>query len=123
MLNDGFYDLRFLCRSEGAGGDEAPLTTEGMAVLRDGRILGSDRNGGVFKGSCRYDPARDEAIVEVRLAVPPHGVLLTGLEAGPEGAILDLSGRFSPALPVSSTVIRIGEEALSVELRFFGPLA
>ncbi|WP_072395973.1 hypothetical protein [Hyphomicrobium sp. CS1GBMeth3] len=122
MLNDGVYGLRFHYRPDAEGG-EAALSTEGLAVLRDGRVLGSDRNGGVFKGRCRYDAARGEAVVEVRLAVPPHGVLLTGLEAGPEGAILDVSGCFSPSQSSSSTVIEIGDGALAVELRFFGPLA
>lgn len=121
MLDDGVYGLSFECRSgDGAGGP--PLSGEGLAVLRGGRILGSDRHGGVFKGRCRYDAARGETVVEVRLAIPPNGVLLTGLEAGPDGAFLEISGRFPLSRPASSAVIEIGGAAIAVELRFFGPL-
>lgn len=121
MLDDGVYELRFKCPG-GNGAGMPPLSGEGLAVLRGGRILGSDRHGGVFKGRYRYDPARGDAVVEVRIAIPPNGVLLTGLEAGPDGAFLDVSGRFPPSRPASSAVIEIGGATMAVELRFFGPL-
>jgi hypothetical protein len=121
MLDDGVYGLSFEpCGTARAGAP--PERGEGLAVLRGGRILGSDRHGGVFRGRCRYDAARGEAVVEVRLAVPPHGVLLTGHAAGPDGAFLDLAGRFPPPRPVSSTVIDLGGAPVVVKLRFVGPL-
>lgn len=120
MLDDGVYGLSF--ESRGEGGAEGSYRSEGLAVLREGRLLGSDRHGSVFRGRCSYDAVRGEAIVAVRLAIPPNGVLLTGLEAGPEGAFVDVAGRFQPPRPVSSTVIDIGGAALAVELRFVGPL-
>lgn len=123
MLDDGVYGLSF--ESRGAGGDADPLSHhrgEALAVLRSGRIVGSDPHGGVFRGRCRYDAARGEAIVEVRLAVPPNGVLLTGLAAGPDGAFLDVAGRFPPPRPVSSAVIELGGTPVVVALRFVGPL-
>lgn len=120
MLDDGVYGLSF--ESRGAGGSGDLFRSDGLAVLRDGLLLGSDRHGSVFRGRCRYDSAAGEAIVEVRLAIPPHGVLLTGLEAGADGAFLDVAGRFPPPRPVSSTVIEIGGAALAIELRFVGPL-
>lgn len=122
MLEDGVYGLSF-ASPDADRSDDAPVRSEGLAVVRGGCILGSDRHGGVFRGRCRYDAARGEAIVEVRLAVPPHGVLLTGLAAGPEGAFLDVAARFQPSPPVSSTVIEVGGVTVAVELRFFGPLA
>jgi hypothetical protein len=119
MLDDGVYGLSF--ESGGAGAD--PIRSEALAVLRGGCILGSDPHGGVFRGCCRYDGTRGEAVVEVRLAVPPNGVLLTGLEAGPDGAFLDVSGRFPPPKPVSSAVLDLGGVPVTVELRFVGPLS
>lgn len=122
MLDDGVYGLVF-AHGEAAGGGSGNLRSDGLAVLRDGRILGSDRHGGIFKGCFSYDVTRREAIVEVRLAVPPYGALLTGHEAGPEGALLDLSVRFSPSPPVSTTMVEIGGEMITVELRYLGSLA
>lgn len=122
MLDDGVYGLRFESRLPGRSDGQDAERGDGLAILRSGRILGSDRHGGVFRGRYRYDAAAGEAVVEVRLAVPPHGVLLTGLAAGPEGAVLDVSGRFRPARPVSSAVVDIAGAPVSVELRFVGPL-
>lgn len=119
MLDDGVYGLSFESRG---GREDSPLRGEGLAVLRDGRVLGSDRHGGVFRGHYRYDAARGEAVVEVRLAIPPNGVLLTGLEAGPDGAFLDVRGRFPLSRPVSTTMVDIGGTTVAVELRFVGPL-
>ena len=119
MLDDGVYGLSFASSDEAC---DTAFRSEGLAVLRDGVLLGSDRNGSVFRGRCCYDAARGEAHVTVRLAIPPNGVLLTGLEAGPDGALLEITGRFEPPRPVSSTLIEIGGERLAVELRFVGPL-
>ncbi len=121
MLDDGVYGLSLALRQADGQGD-AGVFSEALAVLRQGHILGSDPYGGVFRGECRYDAARGESIVEVRLTVPPNGVLLTGLEAGPDGAVLNVSGRFPPPKPVSSTVIDLGGVPIVVELRFVGPL-
>lgn len=121
MLDDGVYGLSF--ESCGAGiADTLSHRSEGLAVLRGGKILGSDRHGGVFRGCCRYDVACGEAIVEVQLAVPPNGVLLTGQEAGPDGAFIDVAGRFPLPRPVSSAVVDIAGAPVAVGLRFVGPL-
>ncbi len=120
MLDDGVYGLSFSNGNEACR--EELFLGEGLAVLRDGVLLGSDRNGSVFRGRCSYDAARDEAHVTLKLAIPPNGVLLTGLEAGPEGAVLEIAGRFDPPRPVSSTMIEIDGGRLAVELRFVGPL-
>lgn len=122
MLDDGVYGLSFAIRTADGMG-KAAAQGEALAVLRQGHILGSDPYGSVFRGQCRYDAAQGCSIVEVRLAVPPNGVLLTGLEAGPEGAVLDVSGRFAPPQPVSSTVVDVGGVPMVVELRFVGRLS
>ena len=121
MLDEGVYDLSImtLASSNGAGADRV----EGRAMLRGGRVFGSDPHGGVFTGHYHYDALSGEAVIAVRLAIPPNGVLLTGLEAGPEGLMLDISGRFSPATPVSSAVVEVAGAPMSVELRYVGPLA
>lgn len=121
MIDDGVYGLSF--ETPANHGEERPASAEGLAVLRGGLIVGSDPHGGVFRGRYHYDPAHGEAVVEVQLAIPPHGVLLTGLEAGPKGAFIDVSGRFRPRRPVSTAVVDIAGAPVAVELRFMGPLA
>ncbi len=117
MLDDGVYELSFV-----GCGEDASCRSDGFAVLRDGHLLGSDRNGGVFRGHCRYDAVERCAVVEVRLIVPPNGVLLTGHEAGPDGALIDVAGRFPLPKPVSTTVVTVAGAQMEVELRFMGPL-
>lgn len=119
MVNEGVYMVSFAAE---AAAPERAERVEAIAVLRDGRLLGSDPNGGVFTGCYRYDADRGKALVDVELAVPPHGVLVTGLTAGPDGLTLALSGRFDPPRPVSSAVLDVAGEAVAVELRFLGRL-
>lgn len=119
VVHEGVYGLSFTATASAEMGDRV----EGLAVLRGGRVLGSDPHGGVFTGHYHYDAVRDEAVIAVRLAIPPNGVLLTGLEAGPEGLLVDISGRFAPGKPVSSAVVDVAGAPVAVELRFVGPLA
>jgi hypothetical protein len=118
VVHEGVYGLSFTATQ--ADGAER---VEGLAVLRGGRVLGSDPHGGVFTGRYHYDTACGEAVIAVRLAIPPGGVLLTGLEAGPDGLLIDISGRFAPARPVSSAVVDVAGAPIAVELRFVGPLS
>ena len=120
MVRDGVYGLT-IAAAQSPGGVPSPDRVEALAVLRAGRLLGSDPNGGVFTGRYRYDASCGEAVVSLRLAVPPHGILLTGLEAGPEGMLLDLSGRFALPQPVSSGTVGVVGVPVSVGLEFVGP--
>jgi hypothetical protein len=119
VAHEGVYGLSFTAPPQADSGERV----EGLAVLRGGRVLGSDPHGGVFTGHYYYDAARGEAVIAVRLAIPPNGVLLTGLDAGPDGLLVDISGRFAPAKPVSSGVVDVAGAPIAVELRYVGPLA
>jgi transcriptional regulator with XRE-family HTH domain len=116
-LDEGIYGLSYK-------GEDAGLVDGGvaLAVLRNGKILGSDRGGGVFKGSYWFDPVHETNRVHVRLNVPPEGQLVTGFAAGPEGAALDIVGSFERAAPVSAIDIEIDGRALEVQLTYLGPL-
>lgn len=119
VVHEGVYGLSFTTAAEMNGAERV----EGLAVLRGGRVLGSDPHGGVFTGRYHYDAACGEAVIAVRLAVPPGGMLLTGLEAGPDGLVVDIAGRFALARPVSSAVVDVAGAPIEVELRFVGPLS
>jgi hypothetical protein len=130
MLDDGIYGLSFESRLPAGAGDAAAFDAsgasdavacgEGLALLRGGVILGSDPHGGVFRGRYAYDAGRGDILVEVRLVVPPHGVLLTGLAAGPDGAVVEVSGRFPRPKPVSSAVVDVAGAPVTVALRYVG---
>lgn len=115
MLANGLYDLRFQSiASEHDSGGSA------LAVLRNGKILGSDPWGGVFAGSCEFDTQARATKVRVRLGVPPEGQLVTGFSAGPEGAVLDIVGAFKHDTP--ETVVRVAGAKVKLHLTYLGPL-
>ena len=92
-------------------------------ILRDLlRILGSDRHGGTFTGSYDFDPEAQTNTLHVRLAVPPGGMLVTGFDAGPKGATLEIVGRFDRAAPVSKSKVEIAGRPVDVQLTYLGPL-
>jgi len=117
MLEDGIYGLRYTALCEGK-----PDAGNGLAVLRGGKILGSDPWGGVFAGSCEFDPEARLNKVRLQFDVPPEGTLITGFSAGPTGAVLDIVGAVEAASPSAATVVEVAGTPVSVELTYLGPL-
>lgn len=117
MLDEGLYNLEY--RSASCGDGECGSA---LAALRNGKILGSDRWGGVFMGSYDFDPVTERNSVHLRLNVPPEGRLVTGFSAGPEGATLDVVGSFERAAPVTTARALIAGEPLDVTMTYIGPL-
>lgn len=117
MLEDGIYGLRYTALCEGK-----PDASNGLAVLRGGKILGSDPWGGVFAGSCEFDPEARLNKVRLQFDVPPQGTLITGFSAGPAGAVLDIVGDVEAASPSAATVVEVAGTPVSVELTYLGPL-
>ena len=114
MLENGLYDLRYRA-GEGAG--------NGLAMLRDGRILGSDPWGGVFTGTCEFDPQASTSTVHLRLEVPPGGELITGFAAGPEGAVIDIVGAIDGGVAAPATTVDVAGSLVSISLSYLGPLS
>ncbi len=117
MLDEGIYGLSYAGEHMGEV-DQG----NGLAVLRNGKILGSDRWGGVFAGSYEYDPVSKTNNVHVRLEMPPDATLVTGFSSGPDGAVVDIVAAFERAAPVSSTVVEIAGTPVAIELTYLGPL-
>jgi hypothetical protein len=115
MLEDGVYGLRYTAVSDGQAGDA-------LAVLRDGKVLGSDPDGGVFVGSCEFDAAAGINRVHIRFDVPPEGALVTGFSAGPAGAVLDIVGAVGHPAPEAATVVEVAGAQVAVHLTYLGPL-
>lgn len=117
VLDDGIYALDY---SADVSGER--FSDSALATLVGGRILGSDRWGGVFEGS--YECGTGEAIgrVHVQMRVPADGVLVTGFAAGGEDTSLDITGYLTirDAEPVA--VVEVSGVPLSVRLKYLGPL-
>lgn len=116
-LDDGIYALTY-----SANEDDQPCHASGLAVLRNGKILGSDRLGGVFSGSYAYDEKRRTNTVHVRMTVPDGGVLVTGFAAGAEGAIIDIAGSFDHAAPTAMSTVTVEGAPVDVRLTYLGAL-
>jgi hypothetical protein len=115
MLEDGIYGLYFTTA-------QASEAAEALAVLRDGKVLGSDRWGGVFAGSCEFDPADRVNKVRLQFGVPPEGMLVTGFSAGPDGAVLEIAGTVRRRGPKTTTVVEVAGALVKVQLTYLGPL-
>lgn len=116
-LDEGIYNLCY--RGEDRGLREGG---EAFAVLRGGKITGTDRGGTVFSGSYEFDAVRETNRVHVRLTVPPQGLLVTGFAAGPEGAAIDIVGTCERASPVSTLVVDLAGRPIEVRLTYLAPL-
>lgn len=116
MLDEGVYGIAYRDPSAETGGGTA------LAVLRNGKILGADRWGGVFSGSFEFDSVEEKNRVRLSFQVPPEGELVTGYVAGSTGAILDVTAAFARAEPSSTATVEIGGGELEIELAFMGPL-
>ncbi len=119
VFEDGLYSLTYGSRS---GGPDKRDTRNGVALLRRGRIVGSDAGGAKFEGTYQFDSTRQTNHFHVWLRVPPAGKLVTGLDAGETGAMVEVVADLDRADPVSSTVVHVGGRPLGLTLAYLGPL-
>lgn len=117
LLDDGLYSLSY-GQSVACGGDGG----DALAVLRSGRIVGSDRWGGKFEGTCRFDTARKTNHVHVRLHVPPEGELVTGFCAGATGASVEVTAELARNGPLAATAVDVAGQRVDLTLAYLGPL-
>ena len=117
MLENGIYGVNY--RAAQAREEEYGSA---LAVLRDGKILGSDPWGGLFTGLYAYDAQDELNKVHLRFDVPPEGILVTGFCAGPAGATLDIVGAFEKSAPKMATVVEVRGAPVEVQLTYLGPL-
>lgn len=115
MLDEGLYQVAYKAEKHADRGCA-------LAVLRSGKILGSDRWGGIFAGSYRFDTVSGTSTVHLRMQVPPGGVLISGFTAGPSGSMLELVTALERATPVSTATVDLGGEPVEVQLTYLGPV-
>ena len=119
MLRDGVYELYYRAEAEPHGGYESLLL-----ALRDGSVLGSDRWGGVFTGRCEFDVQTHEHRIQVRLLVPPGGMLVTDRSPRAFGDQIDINVTLGDRHDISSGcgLVDVGGQQVRVELQFKGPV-
>ncbi len=118
-VDDGLYSLSYAASV--ADGVEA-VTGDAVALLKAGRIVGSDNGGGTFEGTYRFDTVRQTNHFHVWLRVPPAGELVTGLAAGEAGAIVEVIADLVRPGPVASTVAEVAGRPFGLTLAYLGPL-
>ncbi len=116
-FDDGVYCLSYR-NPAGSNGESSEL----LAVLRSGSMLGSDRWGGVLSGTYRYLPALRITQFNVSMQVPPDGETILGFTAGDGGAMLEISTEFERPRPVSSALVEISGRMIDLHLTYLGPV-
>lgn len=119
MLKDGVYELYYRAEAEPGGGYESLLL-----ALRNGHVLGSDRWGGVFAGRCDFDASTHQHRINVRLLVPPGGMLVTDDSPRLLGDQIDVAVTLGRSRDISSGcgLVDVGGQQVRVELQFKGPV-
>ena len=136
MLSEGLYGLDYQAAGEpqDVGGPDFKFSDlhqpdvhqpdvigSGLAVLRAGKIIGTDCCGSVFFGACEYDRQHRVNRVSVRLRVPPGGELVTGVPTGSDGAMFDIVAAINEASGPHATV-EVAGRPVTVKLTYIGPL-
>lgn len=117
VWRDGLYSVTFFVE----GGSEEN-SSDALAVLRDGAILGSDKFGGVFEGRLVGKSSGNGVGFSLRVRIPAGGVLVTGRRIGAQEAILDVVGELAHTEEVLEGFCEIEGERLVVIFRYIGLL-
>lgn len=116
MTRDGHYVLSYRAL-------DGLAESSGLAMLREGRVLGSDAWGGMFHGICYRDAASKTDRISVTFSMPPSSELITGFTSGADGATLNLTCELVSRDGVSKVgVVDVAGQALEVELMYVGAI-
>ena len=115
MLKDGLYELHY---SAGTGADAAGDSL--LIALRSGRVLGSDRWGGLILGECVFDQATSLHHVKVELKVPPGGILVTESAPREDGGIITIDADLDDQTLRGCGVVDVGGLPVKIALQFKG---
>jgi hypothetical protein len=117
IFTDGVYALSFSSLSDPAG--EASTW---LAIVRSGRVMGSDPCGCVLSGQLVVADNCPPHF-EGSLTVPPDGELITGLRAGPHGLSLPIRAAVAQdGNGVPRFVADVDGRALDVSVSYVGRL-
>ena len=118
-IDDGLYSLSY---AASVADGVVAVTGDAVALLKAGRIVGSDNGGGTFEGTYQFDTVRRTNHFRVWLRVPPAGELVTGFAAGEAGVMVEVIADLVRPGPVASTVAEVAGRSFGVTLAYLGPL-
>lgn len=117
MLTEGLYGFDYRATT-----DAPQFIGTALAVLRNGKILGTDRCGSVFMGSYEYVTECAMNRVRIRMTVAPEVELVTGFRAGADGAMIDFEALLAQAQPGLETMVELAGRPVMLKLTYIGPL-
>lgn len=110
LLEDGLYRIDY---QAGPGGE----SDRALAVMRQGKLKGADRHGGMFTGNYRFDRPRGLNIVHFVLTFAPDKD--TGGEPRPD---IECTCAIARPDPVARTSVTIAGQPFDIVLIYLGPL-
>jgi hypothetical protein len=110
MLGNGLYELFYRYEAVPGSGYESFLI-----ALRDGRLLGSDRWGGVIVGSFDFDVAARR-----HFKIPPGGMLVSDAAPRDDGDIVEIEAALLGSGRDASGVVLVSGQPVRIELLFIG---
>lgn len=117
-IADGVYELFYSCDSAQAGASDSLLI-----LVRDGRLIGADRWGGLITGHHILDEETGGHRFVVELDVPANGILVTGAQPPAAKRTIELVADLSGAPYNARGRIDLFGAPVSLELVYRGPLA
>lgn len=115
-MHEGLYGVDYKVGAPTIG------SNAGLAVLRDGKIIGSDCCGSVFVGSYEYDTLDAETLVRIHMTMAYDGGVITGQWAGRYSTSSNLEAALEQVVPGLEGRIDAGDPHVTFKLTYIGPL-
>lgn len=116
MLRDGIYRVTYAYAADG------PITDQALAIVRDGRVVASDRHGGVYVSGPPDNTTSDSSVYTISASIPPGGELATGFQAGDGGAHIVLKAVTKSDADKLRAIIDIDGKTLEADFIYLSPL-
>ncbi len=116
MLMDGIYKIAY---SQGPQPQDDEIA---LAVVRNGKVFASDQNGGVYISDVTKTLTEQISISYITALVPPHGMLVTGIEAGADGAEIEMTAIVDPTRERQTAKLDLAGTTIEIDVIYIGPL-
>jgi transcriptional regulator with XRE-family HTH domain len=108
MIENGLYKIDFT-GNQGWG--------DGILILQNGIIAGHDVGDVQYDGRYSFNGKSSTNTLELTIAVPPHGELVTGFVAGPAGAKIPVVAECGRPAPECEFVAFVGGKKVLGKIR------
>lgn len=119
IVPNGIYALSF--RAAPKHSQDAGETAFGLAIVRNGRLFGSDRGGCVISGQLMASP-QEMCAFDGSICAPAHGELITGSVTGPSDLTIAVHAVAIDDAKVLRFRADVAGQPVHVTARYVGPL-